>query len=52
MLHLTGDLNPGPPALQVSTLLKEPFERPNLVAIRDLTCVATAPPQVTMGDRG
>ncbi len=52
MLRLSGDTNPGPPALQASTLWKEPFERPYLVAIRDLTCVATAPPQVTMGDRG
>jgi hypothetical protein len=52
MLCLSRESNPGPPALQASTLWKEPFERPYLVAIRDLTCVATAPPQVTMGDRG
>ncbi len=41
MMCLSGDLNPGSPALQASTLWKEPFERPYLVAIRDLTCVAT-----------
>jgi hypothetical protein len=52
MLCLSRESNPGPPALQASTLWKEPFERLYLVAIRDLTCVATAPPQVTMGDRG
>ncbi len=52
MSCLSRESNPGPPALQASTLWKEPFERPYLVAIRDLTCVATAPPQVTMGDRG
>ncbi len=53
MLCLSRESNPGPPALQASTLWKEPFERSYLVAIRDLSCVATAPPQVTMmGDRG
>ncbi len=52
MLCLSRESNPGPPALQASTLWKEPFERLYLVAIWDLTCVATAPPQVTMGDRG
>jgi hypothetical protein len=52
MLRLSGETNPGPPALQASTLCKEPFELPYLVAIRDLTCAATAPPQVAMGDRG
>ncbi len=41
LLRLSGESNPGPPALQASTLWKEPFERPYLVAIRDLTCVAT-----------
>ena len=41
LLRLSGKSNPGPPALQASTLRKEPFERPYLVAIRDLTCVAT-----------
>ncbi len=43
MLWLSRESNPGPPALQASTLWKEPFERPYLVAIRDLTCAATAP---------
>jgi hypothetical protein len=41
MLRLSGESNPRPPALQASTLWKEPFERPYLIAIRDLTCVAT-----------
>jgi len=36
MLCLSRESNPGPPALQASTLWKEPFERPYLVAIRDL----------------
>jgi hypothetical protein len=52
MLHLCRESNPGPPALQASTLCKEPFEQPYLVAIWDLTSAATAPPQVAMGDRG
>ncbi len=41
MTCLSRESNPGPPALQANTLWKEPFERPYLVAIRDLTCVAT-----------
>jgi hypothetical protein len=41
ILRLSEKSNPGPPALQASTLWKEPFERPYLVAIRDLTCAAT-----------
>jgi hypothetical protein len=41
MLCLSRESYPGPPALQASTLWKEPFERPYLVAIRDLTCAAT-----------
>ncbi len=41
MLCLSRESNPGPPALQASTLWKEPFERPYLVAIQDLICVAT-----------
>jgi hypothetical protein len=41
MLCLSRESNLGPPALQASTLWKEPFERPYLVAIRDLTCAAT-----------
>jgi hypothetical protein len=41
MLRLSGESNPEPPALKASTLWKEPFERPYLVAIRDLTCAAT-----------
>jgi hypothetical protein len=39
MLSLSGKSNPGPPALQASTLWKEPFELPYLVTIQDLTCV-------------
>jgi hypothetical protein len=45
MLRLSGESNPRPPALQASTLWKEPFDGPYLVAIRDLTCAATTPPQ-------
>ena len=44
MLSLSRKSNPGPPALQASTLWIEPFERPYLVAIRDLTCAATKAP--------
>jgi hypothetical protein len=40
-LCLSRELNPGLPALQVSTLWKEPFEQLYLVAIRDLTCADT-----------
>ncbi len=49
MTCLSRESNPGPPALQASTLWKEPFERPYLVAIRDLTCFAT---QWTNRDNG
>jgi hypothetical protein len=41
MLRLSGESNPGPPALQAITLWNEPLERPYLYAIRGLTCVAT-----------
>jgi hypothetical protein len=41
ILRFSGESNPGPPALQASTLWTEPYERPYLLAIRDLTCVAT-----------
>jgi hypothetical protein len=48
MTCLSWESNPGPPALQVSTLWKESFERLYQVAIWDPTCVATAFPQVTI----
>ncbi len=44
MLCLSRESNPGPPALQASTLWIEPFERAYFVAIRDLTCAATKQP--------
>ncbi len=47
MLRLSDESNLGPPALHCTAgeySMKEPFERPYLVAIRDLTCAATKHP--------
>ncbi len=49
MLRLNREPNPGPPALQASTLWKEPFKWPYLVAIRNLSYAATLHPQVADG---
>ncbi len=49
MLHLSGESNPGPPALQANTLCKEPFERRIELPFGISDCAATAAPQVAMG---
>jgi hypothetical protein len=52
MLRLSGESNPGPPALQANTLCKEPFEWRIGLPFGISACAATAPPKVAMGDRG
>jgi hypothetical protein len=43
MLRLSGESNPGPPALQANTLCKEPFERRIELPCGISPCAATVP---------
>ncbi len=43
-MRLSRESNPGPPALQVNTLCKDPLKLGYLLPFRTLACITTSPP--------